>query len=209
MKKLFLDTLAGKDVSETPIWIMRQAGRYLPEYRRIRSNFSDFMEMCHNAEACCEVALQPLIRYNLDASIVFSDILTVPQAMGMKLKFVRDQGPIFSAPLSNLSDIKNLDDKYAIENLQYVMKAITLTKKEVKVPLIGFSGSPWTLAAYMIEGKGSKNFTALRKMLYSAPSQLHILLSKLSYVIANYLDQQIKSGVDALMIFDTWGGGAF
>lgn len=208
MKTLFLDALMGKPVQQTPIWIMRQAGRYLPEYRQVRSKFDDFMAMCRNAEACCEVALQPLDRYNLDASIVFSDILTIPEAMGMELKFINDKGPMFSKALSIQSDIEKLDTKNAIEKLQYVINAVSTIKKEIKdrVPLIGFSGSPWTLAAYMVEGQGSKQFTKLRKMLYSAPTLLHQLLTKLSQVIIDYLDQQVEAGSDALMIFDTWGG---
>ena len=208
MRRLFLDALAGKPVQQTPLWIMRQAGRYLPEYRKTRAQFNDFMAMCRNAEACCEVALQPLDRYDLDASIVFSDILTIPEAMGMELKFVSDKGPVFSQPLTNQLDIEKLDTEYALEKLQYVMNAVSITKNAIKdrVPLIGFSGSPWTLAAYMVEGQGSKQFTQLRKMLYSAPDLLHQLLTKLSYVVIDYLDQQIKAGADAIMLFDTWGG---
>lgn len=208
MRTLFLDALQGKPVSQTPVWIMRQAGRYLPEYRQTRSKFSDFMAMCRNAEACSEVALQPLDRYDLDAAIVFSDILTVPEAMGMKLQFISDKGPVFEKPLRTLQDIKMLDCKYAMEKLQYVMDAVSTTKKALinRVPLIGFSGSPWTLAAYMVEGQGSKQFTQLRKMLYSTPGLLHQLLADLSRVIVDYLHQQVKAGADAVMLFDTWGG---
>ena len=208
MRTLFLDALQGKPVTQTPIWIMRQAGRYLPEYRQTRSKFSDFMQMCRNAEACCEVAFQPLDRYDLDASIVFSDILTIPEAMGMELKFISGKGPVFPSPLATQADIERLDSQGAIEKLHYVMNAVSTTKKAIKdrVPLIGFSGSPWTLSAYMVEGQGSKQFTQLRKMLYSAPEVLHKLLSDLSIVIIDYLDEQVKAGADALMIFDTWGG---
>ncbi|WP_440616589.1 uroporphyrinogen decarboxylase [Cysteiniphilum sp. 6C5] len=208
MRTLFLDALQGKPVTQTPMWIMRQAGRYLPEYRKTRSQFSDFMQMCRHAEACCEVALQPLDRYDLDASIVFSDILTIPEAMGMDLKFVSGKGPIFSSPLTTLADVERLDTQGAIDKLHYVFNAVSTTKQAIKdrVPLIGFSGSPWTLAAYMVEGQGSKQFTQLRKMLYSAPEVLNKLLSDLSVVIIDYLDEQIKAGADAVMIFDTWGG---
>ncbi|WP_151192935.1 uroporphyrinogen decarboxylase [Cysteiniphilum sp. JM-1] len=208
MRTLFLDALQGRPVTQTPLWIMRQAGRYLPEYRQTRAKFSDFMQMCRHAQACCEVALQPLDRYDLDASIVFSDILTIPEAMGMDLKFVSGKGPIFSAPLTTLRDVERLDTQGAIDKLHYVFNAVSTTKKAIKdrVPLIGFTGSPWTLAAYMVEGQGSKQFTQLRKMLYSAPELLHKLLSDLSIVIIDYLDEQIKAGADAVMIFDTWGG---
>ncbi|WP_116964494.1 uroporphyrinogen decarboxylase [Fastidiosibacter lacustris] len=208
MRTLFLDALLGKPVEQTPLWIMRQAGRYLPEYRKTRAKFNDFMQMCRNSEACCEVALQPLDRYELDAAIVFSDILTIPEAMGMELKFISSKGPVFPTPLTTQKDIDGLDDKNALEKLKYVMDAVSTTKLAVKnrVPLIGFSGSPWTLAAYMVEGQGSKQFTEIRKMLYSVPFLLHTLLKKLAHIVTDYLDQQIQAGADAIMIFDTWGG---
>lgn len=208
MRTLYLDALNGKTVERTPLWIMRQAGRYLPEYRKVRSQFSDFMDMCRNADACCEVALQPLDRYDLDASIVFSDILTIPEAMGMDLKFVKGEGPVFAKPLTSLADVNALITEDAIEKLQYVMNAVSTTKRAVKdrVPLIGFTGSPWTLAAYMVEGKGSKQFSLLRKMMYSQPQTMHALLDKVSDVIIDYLKAQVVAGADALMIFDTWGG---
>ena len=208
MKTLFLDALLGKKIKNTPIWLMRQAGRYLPEYCKIRANFNDFMTMCRHSEACCEIALQPLNRFDLDAAILFSDILTVPEAMGMTIRFIDGKGPVFSAPLKNASDIKNLDVINYIERLNYVFDTISITKKALGqcLPLIGFCGSPWTLAAYMIEGKHSKQFIQLRKIMYSAPNMLHSLLMKLANVSQTYLLRQIKAGVDAIMIFDTWGG---
>ena len=208
MRTLFLDALQGKKTTTAPLWIMRQAGRYLPEYRKVRAHFNDFMVMCRNAEACCQVALQPLDRFDLDAAIVFSDILTVPEAMGMALHFVEGQGPVFASPIQSVADIKNLDAVDSIERLNYVMDVVSLTKQALRnrLPLIGFCGSPWTLAAYMIEGKTSKQFTQLRKMMYSAPDMLHMLLIKLVAVTQEYLLAQIKAGADAIMIFDTWGG---
>ena len=209
MRTRYLDILAGKATDKTPIWIMRQAGRYLPEYRNIRSKFPNFMDMCRNSEACCEVALQPLERYDLDASIVFSDILTIPDAMGMKLEFLKGVGPVFSNPLQTQKNIDDLDDSdIALDRLSYVMNAVKTTKLAVKnrVPLIGFCGSPWTLAAYMIEGQGSKTFNKARKMLYAESDMMHKLLNKITTLTVKYLLQQINSGADALMIFDTWGG---
>ena len=208
MRTLFLEALQGKEISTTPLWMMRQAGRYLPEYRKVRRHFSDFMQMCKTPEACCQVALQPLDRFDLDAGIVFSDILTVPEAMRLPLRFVEGQGPVFDSPVKNITDIKKLDAINSIERLNYVMEAVSLTKQTLsnRLPLIGFCGSPWTIAAYMVEGKTSKQFNKLRKMMYSAPSVLHSLLIKLTTVTEEYLLAQIKAGADAIMIFDTWGG---
>ena len=208
MRTTYLDVLQNKPVQCAPIWIMRQAGRYLPEYRRIRAKFADFMAMCKNAEACAEVALQPINRYDLDAAIVFSDILTVPEAMGMSLKFVAGKGPVFADPIRSEKALEKLDTKNALERLAYVTEAVSATKSALqsRIPLIGFCGSPWTLAAYMIEGQGSKQFLELRKMLYAAPFQLHRLLKKITQVSAGYLLSQIRAGADAVMIFDTWGG---
>jgi uroporphyrinogen decarboxylase len=188
---------------------MRQAGRYLPEYRKIRAQFPDFMEMCKNDEACCEIALQPISRYSLDAAIVFSDILTIPQAMGMNLKFLAKEGPIISRSKKNEKDINEMaSPEDTMEKLRYVAKAIRTTKNglEEKIPLIGFCGSPWTLAAYMVEGGRSRQFNKLRKMVYCNPDLLHKLLQKLSAVCKLYLESQIRENADALMVFDTWGG---
>jgi len=166
------------------------------------------MDMCKNDNACCEVALQPLSRYDLDAAIVFSDILTIPEAMGMKLDFITNKGPVFESTIKTVNDVDKLDDIYTQDKLEYVFNAVSTTKKALKnkIPLIGFSGSPWTLAAYMIEGQGSKQFTQLRKMMYSQPLLLHKLLLKITSVIKSYLTEQINSGADSIMIFDTWGG---
>ncbi|WP_119343572.1 uroporphyrinogen decarboxylase [Facilibium subflavum] len=208
MRTIYLDALKNKKHTHTPMWIMRQAGRYLPEYRYVRSKFQNFMTMCKNAQACCEVALQPLDRFDLDASIVFSDILTIPEAMGMKLEFIPGTGPVFDNPIQSDKQISLLDTKYAIDKLTYVYDAVSTTKQAIKnrVPLIGFCGSPWTLAAYMVEGHGSKQFTKLRQMMYAQPKMLQNLLDKLTQVTCIYLSEQIKSGADAIMIFDTWGG---
>ena len=207
MRSLYLDAFGKSKLAKSPVWIMRQAGRYLPEYRATRSKFENFMDMCRNADACCEVALQPLARYDLDAAIVFSDILTIPEALGLDLKFVKDVGPIFSNTIQSQQDVDNLIDiNIAIEKLDYVFNAVKVTKNAVDVPLIGFTGSPWTLAAYMVEGQGSKQFAKLRKLMYSSPAVMHSLLQKLSDITIMYLSKQVKAGADSLMIFDTWGG---
>ena len=203
-----LDALNLKKVDSTPIWIMRQAGRYLPEYRKVRKSVSGFMELCKTPELACEVTLQPLRRFDLDAAILFSDILTVPEAMGLNLSFLEGEGPVFSQSISDKVDIENLITPDPYMELEYVMSAIKLIRRELdnKVPLIGFAGSPWTIATYMIEGKGSKQFTKTRKMLYSNPSLLHSLLHKITEVTKLYLEAQISSGVNAIQIFDSWGG---
>ena len=207
MRSLYLDAFKKEKLERPPVWIMRQAGRYLPEYRATRSKFPDFMEMCRNADACCEVALQPLARYGLDAAIVFSDILTIPEAMGLDLKFIKGVGPIFSDTIQCQKDVDNLASiDVAADDLGYVYNAVKTTKSAIDVPLIGFTGSPWTLAAYMVEGQGSKQFAKLRKLMYSSPSVMHSLLDKLVDITIVYLIEQIKAGADSLMIFDTWGG---
>ncbi|OCG35334.1 uroporphyrinogen decarboxylase [Gilliamella sp. Gris1-4] len=204
----YLRALQCLPVDYTPIWMMRQAGRYLPEYRQLRSKAGDFMTMCQTPELACEVTLQPLQRFDLDAAIIFSDILTIPDAMGLGLYFESGEGPKFKKPISCISDIEQLPIPDPEQSLKYVMDAIRLTKKELngKVPLIGFSGSPWTLATYMIEGGSSKAFTKIKKMLYSEPKALHQLLEKLANSIALYLNAQIQAGAQSIMIFDTWGG---
>ena len=207
MRKLFLEAFGEKKLEKPPIWVMRQAGRYLPEYRATRSRFPDFMDMCRNADACCEVALQPLERYDLDAAIVFSDILTIPEAMGLDLKFIKGVGPVFSDPIACDADFeKLLSVEDSASKLDYVYNAVKTTKAAVDVPLIGFTGSPWTLAAYMVEGAGSKQFNKLRKMMYANPMLMHKLLQKLADITVVYLLEQVKAGADTLMIFDTWGG---
>ncbi|OCG26070.1 uroporphyrinogen decarboxylase [Gilliamella sp. wkB108] len=204
----YLRALQCLPVDYTPVWMMRQAGRYLPEYRQLRSKAGNFMTMCQTPELACEVTLQPLNRFELDAAIIFSDILTIPDAMGLGLHFETGEGPKFTKPIVCLDDIKQLPLLDPEQSLKYVMDAIRLTKKELKgkVPLIGFSGSPWTLATYMIEGGSSKTFTKIKKMMYSDPTSLHLLLEKLANNVALYLNAQIKAGAQSIMIFDTWGG---
>jgi uroporphyrinogen decarboxylase len=204
----FLKALRREPVDRTPIWIMRQAGRYLPEYRALREQAGHFMNLCKTPELACEATLQPIRRFDLDAAILFSDILTIPDAMGLGLSFTQGEGPKFSKTVRSMSDIKGLKKIEANEDLAYVMDAVRLIKQELngKVPLIGFSGSPWTLATYMIEGGSSKEFNLAKSMLYQAPEILHALLKQLSEAVADYLQAQIEAGVDAVMIFDTWGG---
>ena len=203
-----IKALLREPVDMTPVWIMRQAGRYLPEYRAIRKKAGDFLTLCQTPELACEVTLQPITRYPLDAAIIFSDILTIPDAMGLGLKLVESVGPKFENSISSLSDIKNLPLPDPEEELGYVMDAIRLVRKELdgSVPLIGFSGSPWTLATYMIEGGSSREFSKAKKMLQEDPHALHILLDHLSKSAILYLNAQIKAGAQAIMIFDTWGG---
>ena len=204
----YLRALQCLPVDYTPVWMMRQAGRYLPEYRQLRAKAGDFMTMCQTPELACEVTLQPLRRFDLDAAIIFSDILTIPDAMGLGLYFEAGEGPKFEKTISSLADIAQLPIPDPEQSLKYVMDAIRLTKQELasKVPLIGFSGSPWTLATYMIEGGSSKAFTKIKKMLYCEPKALHLLLEKLANSVALYLNAQIDAGAQAIMIFDTWGG---
>lgn len=195
-------------VDYTPVWMMRQAGRYLPEYRALRAQAGSFMALCKDPELACEVTLQPLRRFDLDAAIIFSDILTIPDAMGLGLHFDTGEGPKFDRPLSRSQDIIDLPIPDPERELKYVMDAIRTTRKNLagQVPLIGFSGSPWTLATYMIEGGSSKGFTKIKKMLYSDPQLLHQLLDKLADSVVLYLNAQIAAGAQAVMLFDTWGG---
>jgi len=204
----FLRALARQPITRQPIWMMRQAGRYLPEYREIRARAGDFLSLCKKPEWACEVTLQPLARFDLDAAIIFSDILTIPDAMGLGLHFVENEGPRFSRVLQTEADIRQLIIPDPHDSLRYVMDAISLTKRELqqRVPLIGFAGSPWTLACYMLEGGSSKQFERIRKMAYQQPDVLHLLLEKLTAATVLYLNAQIESGADAVMIFDTWGG---
>lgn len=204
----FLRALKKQPVDKTPVWIMRQAGRYLPEYRQTRKKAGDFMTLCQTPELACEVTLQPLARFDLDAAILFSDILTIPDAMGLGLHFVEGEGPKFNKTIRSYDDFKQLGHIDPNDSLAYVSDAVKLIHHELadRLPLIGFSGSPWTLATYMIEGGSSKTFPEIKKMLYSEPELLHQLLQLLADNVADYLDMQITSGVEAVMIFDTWGG---
>ncbi|MGL6176495.1 MAG: uroporphyrinogen decarboxylase, partial [Vibrionaceae bacterium] len=204
----YLRALLKQSVDRTPVWMMRQAGRYLPEYKEIRAQAGDFMTLCKNPQLACEVTLQPLRRFDLDAAILFSDILTIPDAMGLGLTFAAGEGPQFARPIQSAADVKQLPILDPELELGYVMDAVRTIRQELagSVPLIGFSGSPWTLATYMVEGGSSKTFTKIKKMLYSDPNSLHLLLDKLADNVAAYLNAQIKAGVQAVMIFDTWGG---
>ena len=204
----FLRALARQPVDRTPVWMMRQAGRYLPEYRKIRNQAGDFMSLCKNTDLACEVALQPIDRFNFDAAILFSDILTIPDAMGLGLYFVEGEGPKFHKPLRTETDINDLNIVDTKRDLKYVTDAVSLIRRELngRVPLIGFSGSPWTLATYMIEGQSSRDFPNIKMMLYEQPECLHQLLDKLALSVINYLNAQISSGAQAVQIFDTWGG---
>ena len=204
----YINALLKKEVSRTPIWVMRQAGRYLPEYRATRKRAGDFLTLCKSSDLACEVTLQPLERFDLDAAILFSDILTIPDAMGLGLYFVEGEGPKFSKPLNSLSDIDRLSKPDVGSELAYVSKAVSVIKTNLKgrVPLIGFTGSPWTLATYMVEGGASKAFSKVKGLLYENPKHMHQLLDVLADTVIDYLNSQIEAGADSLMIFDTWGG---
>ena len=204
----YLKAALSQPVDKTPVWMMRQAGRYLPEYREIRAKAGDFMALCTNPELACEVTLQPLRRYELDAAILFSDILTIPDAMGLELYFKPGEGPAFKKPVKNSADVSALFVPDIGEKLGYVTDAVSLIRKELKgeVPLIGFSGSPWTLATYMVEGGTTKNFGEVKGMLFEQPRLMHQLLDVLAKSVTAYLNAQIEAGAQAVMIFDTWGG---
>lgn len=204
----YLRALLRQPVDLTPVWMMRQAGRYLPEYKATRAEAGDFMSLCKNAELACEVTLQPLRRFKLDAAILFSDILTIPDAMGLGLYFETGEGPRFQHPIQNTRDVEQLPLLDPEQELGYVMNAVRTIRRNLagEVPLIGFSGSPWTLATYMVEGGSSKAFTKIKKMLYAEPATMHKLLAKLADNVILYLNAQIKAGAQSIMIFDTWGG---
>lgn len=204
----FLRALLREPVDCTPIWIMRQAGRYLPEYRATRAKAGSFMKLCTTPDLACEVTLQPLARFDLDAAILFSDILTVPDAMGLGLYFSEGEGPRFEHPVQTEADVKRLAVPDPERELRYVMDAVRLIRRELggRVPLIGFSGSPWTLATYMVEGGGSKEFAKVKGMLYDRPDLMHHLLGVMADAVVKYLNAQIAAGAQAVMIFDTWGG---
>lgn len=196
-------------VDRTPVWIMRQAGRYLPEYRALRMRAGDFLTLCKTPEMACEATMQPIKRFpQLDAAIVFSDILTVPDAMGRGLYFASGEGPQFEKPVRSLRDVHQLHVPDPNDDLRYVMNAVSTVRAELgnSMPLIGFAGSPWTVATYMVEGGSSKTFSHIRGMLYADPPALHELLEILSQATAQYLQAQVDAGADALMLFDTWGG---
>ena len=204
----FLRALLKQPVDTTPVWIMRQAGRYLPEYKATRAEAGSFMDLCENPDLACEVTLQPLRRFDLDAAILFSDILTIPDAMGLGLYFSEGEGPKFKDPVRDMSAIQNLPIPDPEDELRYVMDAVRTIRRELNgsVPLIGFSGSPWTLATYMVEGGTTKDFGKVKGMLFDKPEALHLLLDKLASSVTSYLNAQIAAGAQAVMIFDTWGG---
>jgi len=204
----FLRALSRESVDRTPIWMMRQAGRYLPEYRETRAQAGSFMDLCKNTELACEVTLQPLRRYPMDAAILFSDILTIPDAMGLGLHFVEGEGPKFHKPVRSEADIAALSVVDSARDLDYVMAAVKAIRSALNgsVPLIGFSGSPWTLATYMVEGQSSRDFPLVKTLAFNQPELMHQLLSVLADSVADYLRCQIEAGAQAVQIFDTWGG---
>ena len=204
----FLKALLKEPVDQTPVWMMRQAGRYLPEYKATRAKAGDFMTLCKTPELATEVTIQPLDRFPLDAAILFSDILTIPDAMGLGLYFSEGEGPRFKRPVQNAADINKLSVPDIAKELGYVTDAVSMIRKELdgRVPLIGFSGSPWTLATYMVEGSGTKDYAKVKGMLYDQPKLMHQLLDVLAKTIIEYLNAQIEAGAQAVMIFDTWGG---
>jgi len=203
-----LRALLRKETDRTPVWIMRQAGRYLPEYREIRAKAGSFMGLATDPELACEVTLQPLRRFDLDAAILFSDILTIPDAMGLGLYFVQGEGPKFKRPVQDAEAIRQLAVPDPEDGLRYVMDAVRTIRRELdgQVPLIGFSGSPWTLATYMVEGGSSKTYGRVKSMLYEAPDMAHMLLDKLARSVTSYLNAQIEAGAQAVQVFDSWGG---
>ena len=204
---LFLRACKKLPIERTPVWIMRQAGRYLPEYRAVREK-ADFLTLCKTPDLAAEVTIQPVDIIGVDAAIIFSDILVIPEAMGMELELIESKGPVFHHPIRTEDDLNYLNQIDPAKDLKYVLDAVTLTKQELdnRVPLIGFSGSPWTLMTYMVEGKGSKNFSNVKKLIYNNPALAHKILDKLSVAVSDYLTAKIEAGANAIQIFDTWGG---
>src|SRR5690554_1434506 len=204
----FLKVLLREPVDRTQVWMMRQAGRYLSEYKATRSQAGDFMSLCKNAELACEVTIQPLDRYPLDAAILFSDILTIPDVMGLGLYFETGEGPKFKKTIRSQADLDSIKVTNTVSDLDYVLNAVKTIRRELngRVPLIGFSGSPWTLATYMVEGGSSKDFRKIKALMYDQPEAVHLLLDKLADSVISYLNAQIRAGAQAVQIFDTWGG---
>jgi uroporphyrinogen decarboxylase len=206
---LLLRALLRQPTPRRPIWLMRQAGRYLPEYRATRARAGSFLTLCTTPELACEVTLQPVDRYPLDGAILFSDILTIPHAMKLGLSFETGAGgPTFERPVRSAADVANLGVPDPNVELKYVIDAVALVRRELKgrIPLIGFAGSPWTVATYMVEGGGSKDFQLIKRMMYESPATLHRLLDVLARATSLYLNAQIAAGAQAVMLFDTWGG---
>ncbi len=207
MSKIFVDACFGKETPYTPVWMMRQAGRYLPEYMAVREQAGDFLSLCHDPQKACEVTLQPVDILGVDAAILFSDILVIPDEMGMDLSFVKGEGPVFSDPVRTKEDLERLKGgEEAANRLTYVYDTIKLIKEKLAddKALIGFTGAPWTLATYMIEGQGTKTYNICKKMMYSEPELLHAILRKVTDVVKLYMEKQIESGVDVVQIFDSW-----
>ncbi|MDD3495230.1 MAG: uroporphyrinogen decarboxylase [Dysgonamonadaceae bacterium] len=210
MSKIFVDACLGKETPYTPVWMMRQAGRYLPEYMAVRSEAGSFLNLCHDPEKAAEVTIQPLDIVGVDAAILFSDILVIPDEMGMDLSFVKGEGPKFSDPVATEEDLERLiGGEEAASKLTYVYDTIRLLREQLDArgdekALIGFTGAPWTLATYMIEGQGTKTYNVCKKMMYSNPELLHKILRKVTDVVKLYMEKQIESGVDVVQIFDSW-----
>ena len=203
---IFIDACFGKKTPYTPVWMMRQAGRYLPEYMAVRKEAGNFLNLCKDPQKACEVTLQPVDILGVDAAILFSDILVVPMEMGMELQFLQGEGPVFSSPIKTQKDLDKLSVEKAIEGLEYVYETIRLIRGKLAADkaLIGFCGAPWTLATYMIEGQGTKTYAQVKKLIYANPQFMHALLKKVTDVLKGYLSKQIDSGADAVMIFDSW-----
>ena len=207
MNKIFVDACFGKETPYTPVWMMRQAGRYLPEYMEVRAQAGNFLNLCHDPKKACEVTLQPVDIIGVDAAILFSDILVIPDEMGMDLEFIKGEGPKFHDPIKDEADIDRLiGGEEAALKLTYVYDTIKLIKKELAndKALIGFTGAPWTLATYMIEGEGTKTYNLCKKMMYSNPKLLHKILAKVTEVVKLYMEKQIEAGIDVVQIFDSW-----
>lgn len=204
---LLLRAARGEKVERTPVWMMRQAGRILPQYREVRTKMGGFKELVESPEFACEVTIQPVDHFGVDAAIIFSDILVIPEAMGLPYQMVEKKGPWFEQVVSSLADIEKLNVAQA-DDVRYTIDAISLTKKELngRVPLIGFAGAPWTIFSYMIEGSGSKTFAKAKKFLYTQPKESHILLEKIALSTINYLKGQIAAGADLVQVFDSWAG---
>jgi uroporphyrinogen decarboxylase len=207
LSKIFVDACFGKETPYTPVWMMRQAGRYLPEYMEVRKQAGNFLNLCHNPKLAAEVTLQPVDIVGVDAAILFSDILVVPNEMGMKLDFLTGEGPVFEKPIKNQADLDSLlGGEEAASKLTYVYDTIKLIKEQLAddKALIGFTGAPWTLATYMIEGEGTKTYNICKKMMYSNPELLHRILAKVTEVVKIYMEKQIEAGIDVVQIFDSW-----
>jgi len=206
MSQIFVDACFGKPTPHTPVWMMRQAGRYLPEYMEVRAQAGDFLSLCRDPAKACEVTLQPIDIIGVDAAILFSDILVVPMEMGMELKFVKGEGPLFPNPIKSMKDLDALCIEEAADKLEYVYETIRQIRGKLAADksLIGFCGAPWTLATYMIEGQGTKTYAIVKKLIYSNPEFMHALLRKVTEVLKLYMSRQIESGIDVAMIFDSW-----